>query len=251
MNKLSLVLDLSSSLYLGLVDDQGRVLSHRIRGQGIRGETAHALLDECLAEAGAEVSDIADICVGVGPGSFTGIRVCAAMAQGLAFASRLPLYPFSSLAAIAACAPQASCVPQPEATVVAAIAANAGRFYVRRPAGENIPSRREPGTSAAEVLQSAEELAGWGVDGALLMTSGNVPDLPRLQSAFPAMVRFEDAADFGRIVRLAHGTPAVRDGVLRPNYLMASAAEEKRRAAGGTPGAEGPVSTKWPGSAPP
>ncbi|MDQ3003055.1 MAG: tRNA (adenosine(37)-N6)-threonylcarbamoyltransferase complex dimerization subunit type 1 TsaB [Fibrobacterota bacterium] len=245
MNKLSLVLDLSSSLYLGLVDDQGRVLSRRIRGQGIRGETAHSLLDECLAEAGADVSAIADICVGIGPGSFTGIRVCAAMAQGLAFASRLPLYPFSSLAAIAACA------PQPEATAVAAIAAIAGRYYVRRPAGENVPSGRESGTSAVEVLQSAEELAGWGVDGALLMTSGNVPDLPRLQSAFSAMVRFEDAADFGRIVRLAHGSPAVTDGVLRPNYLMASAAEEKRRAAGGTPGVEGSVVAQGPGSTPP
>lgn len=242
MNKLTLVLDLSSSLYLGLVDEGGRALAHRIRGQGTRGEAAHALLDECLAEAGAEVSSIADICVGVGPGSFTGIRVCAAMAQGLAFAARLPLYPFSSLAAMAACA------PDPQAAVVAAIAANAGRYFVRRPAEGAAPSRPVSGTSADEVLLSADDLAGSGAHGVLLMTSGNVPDLARMRSAYPGILRFEDAVDFGRIVRLAHGSPAVKDGVLRPNYLMASAAEEKRRAAG-APAVEGPADAQGAGNA--
>jgi tRNA threonylcarbamoyl adenosine modification protein YeaZ len=242
MRVLSLVLDLSSSLYLGLVDAGGRTLAGRIRGQGTRGETAHALLDECLAEAGAEVSAIADICVGVGPGSFTGIRVCAAMAQGLAFAARLPLHPFSSLAAMAACA------PGPEVPVVAAIAANAGRYYARRPLDAGLRPAGESAYSNEELLLSAQDLAGSGIHGAVLMTSGNVPDLARLRSAYPSLVRFEDAADFGRIVRLAHASPAVTDGVLRPNYLMASAAEEKRRSAGG---ASGPSDAPGTGSAPP
>jgi hypothetical protein len=42
--------------------------------------------------------------------------------------------------------------------------------------------------------------------------------------------------DFGRIARMALAGPPVLDGILRPNYLMASAAEEKRRpAVPGTP----------------
>ncbi|MEO7424311.1 MAG: tRNA (adenosine(37)-N6)-threonylcarbamoyltransferase complex dimerization subunit type 1 TsaB [Fibrobacteria bacterium] len=220
---LSLVLDLSASLCVGLVASDGRTLSKRVKEQGARGETAHALLDECLAEAGLDIADISDICVGVGPGSFTGIRVCAAMAQGLAFAGRLPLYPFSSLYAL-----EVGAVSATQESVVAAIAANAGRFFVR--------SLDAAGTVGAPILRerllSAEDTMALGGRGVLLVTSGNVPDRERLLAAFGRWQRFEDGVDFGGIARLAKGRSPVLDGVLRPNYLMASAAEDKRRAEG-------------------
>ncbi|MDB5104749.1 MAG: tsaB [Fibrobacteres bacterium] len=218
MKSLSLVLDLSASLSLGLVDADNGVLSYRIREQGTRGETAHALLEECLAEAGRGIADIADICVGVGPGSFTGIRVCAAMAQGLAFADRLPLYPFSSLAGILTGAHPGSAgtLDGPDERI-SAIAANAGRYFIRRsgPAGE--------------ALVSADDLLALGSPRTVLVTSGHFPDKERMRPAFASLERHEDNADFPAMVRLAHGSPPVTDGVLRPNYLMASAAEEKRR----------------------
>ena len=228
MKKISLVLDLSSALYLGIVDEKSVTLAYRIRGQGTRGESAHALLDECLAEAGMDVSCIADMCVGVGPGSFTGIRVCAALAQGLAFPAKLPLFPFSSLAAMAACAllpKEAGATPASSSLnrlpVVAAIAANSGRYYVRNSKGE-------------EALLSADDLLGLG-DGSALVTSGTVPDLERVGSRFASIARMEDLADFGHIAKLAHSSAPVTNGILRPNYLMLSAAEEKRNMAGETP----------------
>jgi tRNA threonylcarbamoyladenosine biosynthesis protein TsaB len=216
---LSLVLDLSASLALGLVDAGGRTLAYRVKEQGTRGETAHALLEECLAEAGGSIGDIANLCVGVGPGSFTGIRVCAALAQGLAFAKRLPLYPFSSLAALEVCA---------GGPALAAIAANAGRYYVRVPLA--------PDAGARESILSADALPSLGTSGLRLITSGNFPDRERFRPAFASLERFEEAVDFGRIARMALAGPPVLDGILRPNYLMASAAEEKRRSAvPGTP----------------
>ncbi len=57
---------------------------------------------EVLAEIGAEPEDLAGIVVGAGPGSFTGVRVGAATAKGMARAGGLPLWAFSSLAAAAA-----------------------------------------------------------------------------------------------------------------------------------------------------
>jgi tRNA threonylcarbamoyladenosine biosynthesis protein TsaB len=232
---LTLVLDLSASLSLGLVDSGNHALSHRIKVQGTRGETAHALLEECLEEAGRDLGDIADICVGVGPGSFTGIRVCAAMAQGLAFAKRLPLFPFSSLAALLACAS-----PDESASVraIAAIAANAGRYFVRRaaPAGGSGGS----GGGSLEALLSADETLALGSSDTVLITSGNFPDRERFLPVFKSLEDFAAAADFARIARMAHAGEPVRDGILRPNYLMASAAEEKRRADGAARSGDAP-----------
>jgi tRNA threonylcarbamoyladenosine biosynthesis protein TsaB len=234
--ELSLVLDLSACLSLGLVED-GRTRAFRVKEQGTRGENAHAMLEECLAEASAGIRDIASICVGIGPGSFTGIRVCAAMAQGLAFAERLPLYPFSSLAAISACAPASAS----GRTVIAAIAANAGRYFIRRGSVASAVAQGAAGVRGGEgeALVGLDELLALGGPETLLLTAGNVPDRERLKAAFGSMERFEDLADFGRMAGLALSGPPVLDGILKPNYLMASAAEEKRNSAlsGPAPGA--------------
>ena len=57
---------------------------------------------EAMEEAGVRPRDLAGLVVGRGPGSFTGVRIAAATARGLAHALRIPLWTFSSLAAGAA-----------------------------------------------------------------------------------------------------------------------------------------------------
>ena len=54
-----------------------------------------------LEEAGYGPDDLTGIVVGSGPGSFTGVRVAAATAKGLAHALAVPLWALSSLAAAA------------------------------------------------------------------------------------------------------------------------------------------------------
>ncbi len=212
-----LLLDLSSALYVGLWDGS-RVAASRVRPQGTRGENAHALVDECLAEAGMRPGDLAALGVGVGPGSFTGIRVCGALAQGLAFARRLPLHPFSSLAAVASCLPPAA-MPG-----IAAIAANAGRWYVR--SGDGVESLL--GTEA--LLALAGPAGAAGAPPPVLAVSGDIPERDRLAQAFPSILSLEDRIDFARLAALALAGPAVPEGSLRPNYLAASAAEDKLKA---------------------
>ena len=59
------------------------------------------MIDELLAQAGVTRSAVDAIAYGQGPGAFTGIRIAAAVTQGLAFALNRPVIPVSSLAALA------------------------------------------------------------------------------------------------------------------------------------------------------
>ena len=97
-----------------------------------------------------------------------------------------------------------------------------------------LPASADPAADAAspETLLSAEALESLAVPGALLITFGSLPDRERFARSFTALARMEDCADFARVAALAKSRPPVLDGALRPNYLMASAAEEKRRAQG-------------------
>ena len=48
------------------------------------------MVDRILAEGGATLASLSGIVAGIGPGSFTGVRVSVAVAQGLAFGAGLP-----------------------------------------------------------------------------------------------------------------------------------------------------------------
>jgi tRNA threonylcarbamoyladenosine biosynthesis protein TsaB len=82
------------------------------------------VLDEVLAAAGVKRGELEALVVGLGPGSFTGLRIGLACAKGLAYAQHLPVVGVSSLEAMALEA-QAG-----EALLVPALDARRSELYV-------------------------------------------------------------------------------------------------------------------------
>lgn len=60
------------------------------------------LIDDMLAETGRTSADMAALVTGIGPGTFTGVRIAVATARALALALDVPVLGVSTLAALAA-----------------------------------------------------------------------------------------------------------------------------------------------------
>jgi tRNA threonylcarbamoyladenosine biosynthesis protein TsaB len=100
---LTLAFDTATAVATSALVEGDEVLGERVS----RAQTLLEDVDALLRQAGAHPSDLGSLAVGVGPGSFTGVRIGLAVARGLALSLDVPGSGVSTLAALAAGAPGA------------------------------------------------------------------------------------------------------------------------------------------------
>jgi len=100
---LILAFDTATETATSALVDGAEVLAERVS----RAITLMEDVDALLRQAGARSRDVEALAVGLGPGSFTGVRIGLATARALAFALDVPAAGVSTLAALAAGAPGA------------------------------------------------------------------------------------------------------------------------------------------------
>lgn len=98
---LTLAFDTASGTATTALVRDGDVLGERVG----RASEILAAADELVRAAGLTPADVDLLVVGVGPGSFTGVRIGLAAARGLALALEVPVAGVSTLDALAAAAP--------------------------------------------------------------------------------------------------------------------------------------------------
>jgi tRNA threonylcarbamoyladenosine biosynthesis protein TsaB len=181
---------------------------------------------DLLAAAGLTVADLDGLAVGLGPGSYTGLRIGLTAAKTLAYAAGRPLAGLDSLELVARNAP-------PEALRVSAVAdAQRGDLYIAdfrrfQPGGplvRLVPTRVEPLDAWAAALTEGTYVLGPAA--ALERVAARVPSTARLPddpaAHWPDPHRLADLAlEVWRCGR--------RDDpwFLEPVYLRRSAAEEQ------------------------
>jgi tRNA threonylcarbamoyladenosine biosynthesis protein TsaB len=182
-------------------------------------------LDRLLERCGAKLDELDGIGVGLGPGSYTGLRVGVAFAKGLEFGLRVPLVGVPSFEAIAyACRGY-------EGTICALVDARMGGIYagLYRARGDAVEVVREPWVSkeGGFTLDVEGPLLFIGPDEAVMTKLGARFDKAVFRQAHP------DASYTAlRAAQLLVGAPpGARFADIEPYYLRPSFAELAARQA--------------------
>jgi tRNA threonylcarbamoyl adenosine modification protein YeaZ len=145
MTKLLLIETCTERGLIAFAQENALVL-HQDLPQGLRNSSSLLpAIERALDELGWAPQELDALAVSVGPGSYTGIRVGAAVAQAMAFARKLPLVGVCSLRAY---------VPEHDGPYAAVIDAKIGGLYVlcAERHGDRVRELKEPQLVSIEQL---------------------------------------------------------------------------------------------------
>lgn len=209
-----------------LLEDGRLVGESRLNIALTHSERLMAVVDRLLQDCGWETASLDALAVSVGPGSFTGLRVGAATAKGLALALEIPVAPVPTLDALAATLPFA------DAPVCPLLDARKNEVYcsLYRWTGEGMARQWDylalPPAAAAARLEAPVIVLGDGV-------APCRPHLARLGAGVREALGVHSLPSPAAVGALGHAILATGGGIpaerLEPLYLRPSEAELKAR----------------------
>lgn len=213
---------LTLSLAVGRPGEAEPVVAERLGPPAKMSDLLPGALTDLLRKAGLTLADVHGFAVGLGPGSFTGLRIGLATLKGLAYARRLGVVGASSLAALALEGP-------PDVTLAVVAVARRGELYVGRyrKHGEQVESL------APEEAWTEADLARWLAsepEARVLGPAVHEVRASMLAAGVPesALLETPDIPSAWAVARLA-GAPPQFDvqalSALEPHYVRASEAE--------------------------
>ena len=187
-----------------------------------------SLIDELMKRGGADWNSIERIAVGVGPGTFTGLRIGIASAQALAAARGLPLVGVSTLRSLSLAAHEC----EPRLATLAVIDARRGEAFVAGWAGGEGPLSASPAVTPRVLTpEQLSSLAGGSGAGTQAVGDGALKFRDLLETAGVAVP--SDESRLHRVsarehCRLGAQAQPTRDGRIEPDYLRLPDAEASR-----------------------
>jgi tRNA threonylcarbamoyladenosine biosynthesis protein TsaB len=183
-------------------------------------------LDRVLKEARISMRSIDRIACGVGPGSYTGLRIGHSFVKGLAVSRNIPVIPFSSLELIAYNI-------RPKHTTIAVVGnARRGKFYcgiftrskngLRRRCPDSVLSLEE-----TIALMKNEDVVAVTGDALEKHNADLMPHIANKSCLYPARLWCAQAQNIAAVLSTHSRNASISAARLVPNYLRITEAEEK------------------------
>ena len=227
---------------------KGAVQAVALPARKAHGEAVVGAIDQLLGQAGLTIKQLIAIAVGIGPGSFTGLRIALSYAKGVALATGCGVVGVPSLDALALCA-----LTLPElaldATICPILDAGRGEVYAA------LYRRVENGLEklSGEFLAKPQDLARQIQGEAVYLGQGAIKNGDALRDgANGRRLFFAEEGVTQATAAMIAALGAARVGLgevdavgsLQPLYVRPSEAELKKKHAAGTAGLEALWSTE-------
>ena len=215
-----------------VLSEKGLIGEFTVNFHKTHSETLLPMIDSLFSIAGTDISAVDAIAVSEGPGSFTGLRIGASLAKGLAFGAEKPIVPVPTLDAMAYGFPSSGKLLCPimdarRNEVYGGIYAfSEGEFRVLLPASA-LPLSTF--VSEAKRLSGETGKQAFFVGDGLTVHEDAVKELFKEAVIADPGVRFQKACSVAALgMKLFNEGKAVAPEVFSPVYLRMSQAERER-----------------------
>ena len=209
-----ILIETSTALCSTALAEDGQITARREDASRQHSSLTAPFIQEMLAERGLRVRDCDAVCVSMGPGSYTGLRVGVSTAKGLCFGARIPLLAVGSLDVLACQARGEGLLPEGCRAIVPMIDARRMEVYsaVYAPDGtrlsEVVPTVVDASSFAEPLAEGTVLFIGDGADKCRsVLTHPNARFVQACPKADWLLPKATEAFSAGRFQDLAYFEP--------------------------------------------